>query len=93
MELRQLRYFVAVARQGNFNRAARQLNIAQPALSRQVQQLEEALGIQLFDRHARGAALTSGGQRLLVRAERLLAEAETLRTEGHRPTAGPVGQV
>jgi LysR family nitrogen assimilation transcriptional regulator len=93
LELRQLRYFIAVARQGNFNRAARQLNIAQPALSRQVQQLEEDLGIQLFDRHARGASLTSGGQRLLVRAERLLAEAETLRSEAKRPAAGPVGQV
>jgi LysR family nitrogen assimilation transcriptional regulator len=93
VELRQLRYFVAVARQGNFNRAARQLNIAQPALSRQVQQLEEKFGLRLFDRHARGVALTPGGQRLLARVERLLAEAETLRQDAGRPAAGLSGPV
>jgi len=93
LELRQLRYFVAVARQGNFNRAARQLSIAQPALSRQVRQLEEELGLRLFDRHARGVALTPGGGDLLARAERLLAEAETIRRDAGRPAEGVGGAV
>ncbi|WP_426958424.1 LysR family transcriptional regulator [Muricoccus radiodurans] len=93
MELRQLRYFVAVARQQHFGRAAQRLNIAQPALSRQVQQLEEELGVRLFDRHTRGASLTPDGQRLLTRAEALLAEAETLRQDAHRGSDGPSGTV
>ncbi|HWX50220.1 MAG TPA: LysR family transcriptional regulator [Roseomonas sp.] len=92
MELRQLRYFVAVARQQHFGRAAELLNIAQPALSRQVQQLEGELGLRLFDRHTRGASLTPDGQRLLARAEQLLADAEMLRRDS-RGEGGPQGMV
>ena len=61
MELRQLRYFATVARELNFTRAAAKLHVAQPALSRQVKQLEERLGVKLFERLPRGLRLTAQG--------------------------------
>lgn len=78
MELRQLRYFVTVARHGNFGRASRALNVAQPALSRQIQKLEEELGTRLFLRHAHGATLTQEASSLLERAENILANADAM---------------
>lgn len=81
MELRQLRYFVAVARQRHFTRAAEELHVAQPALSQQIQQLERELGVLLFDRGGRRVQLTAPGEAFLARAERILAEVDQARAE------------
>jgi LysR family transcriptional regulator, transcription activator of glutamate synthase operon len=81
MELRQLRYFVAVARHGNFTRAARGLQLAQPALSQQIRRLERELEVELFVRSSRGVRPTDAGQILLRRATRIDAELEGLRAE------------
>lgn len=74
MELQQLRYFVAVAEQGGFSRAAEHCRVAQPSLSQQIRKLEEELGARLFDRMGRRVALTDAGRALLPRARRILAE-------------------
>ncbi|UOT03183.2 LysR family transcriptional regulator [Rhodococcus opacus] len=73
MEFRHLHYFLAIAEEGSFNRAAERLRISQPSLSRQVQALERELGQALFDRTARGATPTVAGEALLQHARQLLA--------------------
>ena len=74
MEMHQLRYVVAVARAGNFSRAAEQCHVSQPSLSQQIQKLEDELGERLFDRMKRTAKLTPSGQAFLRRAVRILEE-------------------
>lgn len=93
MELRQLRYFAAVGRRRHFGRAAADLRVAQPALSRQIAKLEAELGVRLLERHARGTSPTPEGEVLLARAEALLAEAEALATEARSPRAEPQDMV
>jgi DNA-binding transcriptional LysR family regulator len=76
MELRHLRYFVAVGQTLNFSRAAEMLHLSQPPLSRQIQEFEEEVGAALFDRNGRKTRLTEAGEYLLVESERLLAAIE-----------------
>ncbi|MEV6238892.1 Shedu anti-phage system protein SduA domain-containing protein [Lentzea sp. NPDC051838] len=78
LDLRKLRYFVAVAEQLSFGRAAEALHIAQPVLSRQIRALEAELKVQLFDRSSKGTELTPAGAQLLADARPLLASASAL---------------
>lgn len=76
LDLRLVRYFIVVAEHGNFHRAADTLRIAQPSLSRQVQRLEQRLGVRLLDRTAQGSRLTEAGHAFLPEARALLHSAE-----------------
>lgn len=81
MEVDQLRYFLRVAERGNFTRAAEELNISQPALSRSIQKLEEELGQPVFERKTRSVALTDAGTLLQSRAQQILALIEDTKAE------------
>src|SRR3990170_385205 len=76
--LRQFHAFVAVARLGSFTQAARRLNLSQPALTVQIRQLEEAVGVRLFDRSTRRVMLTSIGKELATTLERVLQEIDAV---------------
>lgn len=93
MDLRALRYFVAVVDAGSLSRAAAGLFVAQPALTAQVKRLEEAFGVQLLERSHAGVRVTSAGQRLYEDAVRLLADAESLKRRVGRPAGEPEGTV
>jgi len=84
MELRHLRYFVAVAEERNFTRAAERLHIAQPPLSRQIQQLEEDLGVALIEKGSRPLKLTEAGQFFLAHAKPLLDQVRDLKAMTQR---------
>ncbi len=81
MELRVLRYFLAVAREGSMTGAANFLHVTQPTLSRQIKDLEDELGTKLFARHSRSVTLTSAGMRLRKRAEEILEMIEKTEAE------------
>ena len=91
IELRQLRYFVAVAEEGHFGRAATRLHMTQPPLSQTIQSLEAALGTPLFSRTKRNIALTPAGIALLPEARRILQQASALPDLARRAASGESG--
>ena len=93
MELRHLRYFCAVAKELNIGRAASALHISQPPLTRQIQQLEEDLGVQLFKRSVKGMELTEAGRTLYVEAKNVLALVELATERTQRAAQGLIGRL
>jgi LysR family transcriptional regulator, benzoate and cis,cis-muconate-responsive activator of ben and cat genes len=93
MELRHLRYFVAVAEEENFHRAAEKLHVSQSPLSRQIQQLEEEIGVDLFEPSGRGIKLTLAGRVFLERAKAILSTVDAAVEEAREATAGRIGTI
>jgi DNA-binding transcriptional LysR family regulator len=93
MELRHLRYFVAVAEEHSFTRAAERLGIKQPPLSLQIRQLEKEMGTPLFRRLTRRVELTGSGKLLLEEARHILARVEQTKTDVRRRARGETGQI
>jgi LysR family transcriptional regulator of gallate degradation len=83
VDIQQLRHFLTVARNGSIGQAAELLNLSQPGLSRSIRALEEALGLALFERQARGVMLTDHGRRLITRAEVIVHEHDRVLAEAH----------
>jgi DNA-binding transcriptional LysR family regulator len=93
MELRHLRYFLAVAEEGNFTRAAARLGIGQPPLSQQIRDLETEIGAMLFHRVPHGAELTAAGAAFLPEAKASLAAAEKARLAAQSANRGETGRL
>lgn len=93
MELRQIRYFVAVAEELHFGRAARRLNIEQPPLSRQIQNLERELGVRLFDRNRRRVQLSLAGAVFRDRIQQVLRDVEKAAEAALRAERGEIGNL
>src|SRR5438876_8630717 len=93
MELRHLRYFVAVAEILNFTKAAAKLHLAQPSLTRQIHNLEEEIGVRLLNRSKNQVALTEEGRSFLVDAKRILALAAESVLSVQRLSRGETGQL
>ncbi len=93
VELRHLRYFIAVAEELHFGRAAIRLNISQPPLSQQIQQLEQEIGAQLFTRTNRSVQITAAGQQFLQDARGILLQVEQAASRAARLHNGQEGEL
>jgi len=93
LDFRALRYFVAVAEELHFTRAAERMYIAQPALSEQIRRLEGELGVELLRRTTRKVELTAAGEEFLMRARRILQEADDALAEASRAARGKTGSI
>jgi DNA-binding transcriptional LysR family regulator len=93
MDLRQLKYFIAVAEERNIGRAATRLHLSQPPLTRHIQALEEELGVQLFTRHTWGVALTQAGEALLDHARDIRALVDVATENAQRAAKGLLGRL
>jgi DNA-binding transcriptional LysR family regulator len=93
MELRHLRYFVAVAHEGHITRAAEKLRMQQPPLSQQIRALEREIDATLFTRHPRGVSLTAAGRAFLADAEAILSDVEHAKLRARRTARGEVGRI
>jgi len=91
MELRHLRYFVAVGEEQHYGRGAQRLRVAQPALSRQIQDLEEEIGFKLFDRLSRGVRLSTAGKMFLEEARRILQQVQDATSRAKLVASGQSG--
>lgn len=91
MELRHLRYFLAVAEEQHYGRAAQRIHVAQPALSRQVRDLEEELGFELFERLPRGVRLSAAGKHFMEDVRRILQDVEEAAARASRVALGETG--
>lgn len=93
MELRHLRYFVAVAEEENVSRAARKLHVSQPGISRQIRDLEDGIGFQLFERSAKSLRLTEAGRIFLVEARAVLQHADEAVKKARAVSGGTNGEI
>jgi DNA-binding transcriptional LysR family regulator len=93
LEFRQLRYFVAVAEEGNLTAAARRLHVSQPPITRQIRQLEEELRVELLVRSSKGVQLTEAGKLFFVEAKRLLNISQAAVEKSRAAQAGEVGRL
>nr|WP_313533810.1 LysR family transcriptional regulator [Brucella anthropi] len=93
MELRHLHYIVASARNGSFSAAANELNVRQPIVSKRIKEVEDELGVPLFDRSSSGARLTPTGEEFIVGARRIVEDVQRLTERARASGAGKLGRV
>src|ERR1700686_3576995 len=93
MKFRHLEYFVAAAEDLNFTHAADRLHVSQPPFSKQIHELEGELGVNLFERHRKGVALTLAGKSFLIDARRILEDCQASIRKSQRISRGDIGEL